>query len=149
MQLMASKRGRYVSIANDMRIATEEVLYNYLWLPLSETQPLPHPGLQMILDKPKQDRRSPSIDDYVQLLWHSGVKDYFQGLGMSDDDVRFLTHENRTTQHFQKLQRARNAAEHEPGDTVDPQTIRQLYAESLGIGRRGVLPELVRLLAKA
>ena len=148
-KFMASTRGRYVGIANDIRIATEEVLYSYLWLPLSRTQPLSHPGLKMILDKPKQDRRSPSIDDYVQLLWHRGVKDYFQGLGMSDGDVKFLTDDNRTTKHLQALQRTRNSAEHEPGDTVDPQTIRQLYAESLGIGRRGVLPELVRLLAKA
>ena len=67
---------------------------------------------------------------------------------MSDDDVRFLTKDNRTTKHLQTLRDTRNAAEHEPGDTVDPQTVRQLYAESLGIGRRGVLPELVRLLAK-
>ncbi len=147
-KFIASTRSRYVAIANDIRIATEEVLYCYLWLPLSETQPLPHPGLQMILDRPKQSRRSPSIDDCVQLLWHSGIKDYLQSLGLSSDDVRFLTEADLTTKHLQTLQRTRNAAEHEPGDTVDPRTVRQLYAESLGIGRRGVLPELVRLLAK-
>ena len=141
-------QSRYAAIANEIRIATEEVLYHCLWLPLSETQRLPHPGLRMILDKPKQDRRSPSIGDYVQLLWNSGIKDYFQDLDLSSDDMRFLTKDNRTTKHLQTIRDARNAAEHEPGDTVDPQTVRQLYTESLGIGRRGVLPELVRLLAK-
>ena len=149
--LISSSRGRYALVANEIRIATEEMLYYYLWLPLSEwigAQRQPPPGWRTILGRPKEGRRSPSIDDYVSLLWHSPIKDYFQTLGMSDDDVQFLTKENRTTKHLQALQRTRNAAEHEPGDTVDPRTVRQLYAESLGIGRKGVLPELVRLLAK-
>ena len=146
--LVSATHGRRSGIVNEIRIATEEVLYCYLWLPLSETQPLPHPGLKMILDKPKQERHSPNIGDYVQLLWHSRIKDYFQNLGMSDDDVRFLTEEDLTTKHLQSLQRTRNAAEHEPGGTIDLERIRQLYAESLGIGCRGVLPEFVRLLAR-
>lgn len=48
-----------------------------------------------------------------------------------------------------RLRRARNAAEHEPGHEADHAALRDLYAEAVGIGRKGVLPELARLLAKA
>ena len=148
--MVSSTLGRRAGILNETRIATEEVLHRYLWIPLSEWaagQRSLHPGVKQILDKPEQSRRSPGIDDYVQLLWHSGAKDYFQSLGLSDDDVRFLTRENRTTKHLQTLQRTRNTAEHEPGSAISPSEVRDLYAESLGIGRKGILPELLRLLA--
>ena len=148
--LVTATQSRLAGIANEIRIATEEVLHQYLWLPLSDwagkQRPL-HPGLKMILDKPTQQRRSPSIDDYVQLLWHRETKTYFQSLGLSENDVQFLTRESRTTKHLQTLQHTRNAAEHEPGAAINPSAIRNLYAESLGIGRKGVLPALLRLLA--
>ncbi len=147
---VSSTLGRRAGILNEIRIATEEVLHRCLWLPLSKwavgQRPL-HPGVKEILGKPEQLRRSPSIDDYVQLLWHSEAKAYLQNLGLSEDDVRFLTRENRTTKHLQTLQRARNTAEHEPGSAISPSEVRDLYAESLGIGRKGILPELLRLLA--
>lgn len=148
--MVSSTLGRRAGILNEIRIATEEVLHRYLWIPLFEwaaAQRSLHPGVKEVLGKPEQSRRSPSIDDYVQLLWHSGAKDYFQSLGLSDDDVRFLTRENRTTKHLQTLQRTRNTAEHEPGSVISPSEVRDLYAESLGIGRKGILPELLRLLA--
>ena len=148
--LVSSTHGRRSGVANEIRIATEEVLYHYLWLPLSgwagKQRPLPK-GLKMILDKPTQQRRSPSINDQVDLLWHSETKAYFQSLGLSENDVQFLTKENRTTQHLKNLQRTRNTAEHEPGSNISSAKIRNLYAESLGIGRKGVLPELLHLLA--
>ena len=148
--MMSSTLGRRAGILNEIRIATEEVLHRYLWTPLSEwaaAQRSLHSGVKEILGRPEQSRRSPIIDDYVQLLWHSGARDYFRSLGLSDDDVRFLTRENRTTKHLQTLQRTRNTAEHEPGSAINPSEVRDLYAESLGIGRKGILPELLRLLA--
>ena len=150
--MVSSTLGRRAGILNEIRIATEEALQQYLWRPLSkwaESQRSLYPGVKQILDKPVHQRRSPSIDDYVQLLWHSGTKGYLQSVGLSNEDMQFLTKENRMTKFLQTLQHTRNVAEHEPGSTLDPAAIRNLYAEALGIGRKGVLPELVRLLATA
>lgn len=134
------------AVFNELRIATEEVLNRYLWQPVSEwamEQPSPIRGTANILKQARDGE--PSLDDLVQLLWSDGVKDYLRSIGVDDEGVRFLTKEKRMTDHLQRLQRSRNKAEHEL-DSAGNANPRDLYAESLGIGRKGVLPEILRLL---
>ncbi len=64
--VVSATHGRHASIANEIRIATEEVLHQYLWLPISqwaEGQGSPQRGLQTILEEPSDRGRSPGIGD--------------------------------------------------------------------------------------
>ncbi len=145
---------RYSGIANEIRIATEEVFYYNLWEPLDEWADKNRSDstrLRFVLDEPQQSRRSPnpSISDYITLLEHSDIKAYFRSLGLSDNNVRFLTKDKRTVKNLKTLRDLRNKAEHNPNPAVGPDRIRAIYAQFLGIGRQGVLPELLRLLTAA
>ena len=140
---------RGAGVFNELRIATEEVLHRYLWQRVSEWvkhQSPPLRGVAVVLERP--GRHAPGLDDFVQLLHTDGVKDYLRSVGMDKPDIDFLTKEKRTAAYLERLQHARNPAEHQPGYAPAPADIRALYAEALGIGRKGVLPELLRLLAR-
>lgn len=147
--LVSATHSRHALIVNELRIAVEETLHDSLWKPLSEwaaTQRPPDTGLRAVLDKPEQQHRAPGLDDYIQLLWHRGPKAYLEQLGMPDDNVQLLTNPKRATRDLRELQRVRNRAEHEPRAAIGAAEARSLYAKFLGIGRKGVLPELVRVL---
>ena len=143
---------RSAGIFNELRIATEGVLHRYLWQPVSEWakgQSPPPGGIEAVLARPGQERRAPGLSDMVQILLRTnGVKDYLRSIGVDKPGMDFLTKEKRTVEHLDKLRRARNPAEHEYGYSPNPAEVRTLYAESLGIGRKGVLPEMLRLLTR-
>ena len=65
-------------------------------------------------------------------------------MGFAGGDLSFLTKGAPTL--LRQLRNNRNKVEHEPDAGVDLNDIRYLYQAHLGIGRRGVIPELVRLL---
>ena len=142
---------RRAGIFNELRIATEEVLHRHLWQPVSEWakgQSTPPRGVAAVLAKPGEERRAPSISDLIQLLFTYGVRDYLRSIGVDDEGIRFLTKEKQAAGYLQRLRRERNRQEHEQGYASDPAVIRALYAEALGIGRKGVLPEMLRLLTR-
>lgn len=149
-QMFATGSSRRAGILNELRIATEEVLHRYLWLPVSEWaegQGAAQRRFSETLAELKGKRLNPGLDDFVQLLYTDGVKDYLRSVGVDDEGVRFLTKETRTANYLKALQGSRNTAEHGYGYAPDPHAIRALYAEALGVGRKGVLPEMLRLLA--
>ena len=64
--------------------------------------------------------------------------------GVDEKGLQFIKQQAAKT--LWRLRQARNAAEHDPGHEADLAKIRDRYAEAVGIGREGVLPELARLL---
>ena len=141
------------TVLNPLHRATEGILYRYLWLPLmqyADEQQLSKQDLHGFLTiSDSLGKSAPGLKDYRQVLWTKAAKIYFNRLGIIDgsDDMRFLTNERRAPLHLQDLLNARNMVEYPTDAPIDPSAIRNLYAESLGIGRKGVLPELLRLLA--
>lgn len=124
---------RLRTILNPLQRATENILYYHLWTPLPETL------------KVKVKNQYPGLTEYISLLSRRATKDYFRELGITTGDRSFLT---RACRHLRHLRDVRNKVEHEPDSSVETDEIRKLYADFLGIGCRGVLPELVRILAK-
>ena len=142
---------RREGIFNELRIATEEVLLRCLWQPVSEWakgQGADQSRLRATLAELNRKRSGPGLDAFVQLLYADGVKGYLRSIGVDDDGIQFLTKEKRTADYLRRLQHDRNTAEHEYNHIPGVTEIRALYAEALGIGRKGVLPELLRLLAR-
>ena len=154
--LMSSTSSRYALVANEIRIATEEILNEYLWKPLNawaeRQQDYPHAPFSGIR-RAKEFLRmrgddAPSLGDYANLvLMDVGtsrfLKDEFQTVKKDEEFIR-----QRLPKSLKRLLTVRNPGEHELGHDSERATIRDLYAESLGIGGKGVLPDLVRLLAK-
>ena len=85
--------------------------------------------------------------DYITALKDVGAKDFLRDdLRLKDSDEQFIRQHG--VKHFKRLSPLRNDAEHEHERTPDRKEVDALYAEALGIGQRGVLPELVRLLSR-
>ena len=144
--------GRRTGFLNELRVATEEVLHHHFWKPFiewAEGQGIigeqRFTGLRRVRERLAQRNRSPSLRDYITALEDVGAKDFLRDdLELKDSDEQFIR--QRGVKHFKRLSPLRNDAEHER--TPDRKEVGALYAEALGIGQRGVLPELVRLLSK-
>ena len=142
-----------LTILNPLQRATERVLYDFLWIPLmkyADNREIPADVSSGILTIRKNlGTHAPGLTHYWQVVWTKMARSYFHDLGIMDksDDMRYLTDENRMPKHLQTLLDARGRAEY-PGSSVKPAEVRSLYSEFLGIGRKGVLPELLHLLVR-
>ena len=150
-----SDSGRTAAILNELRIAAEELLHSRLWEPLIawadeqkdyRTSP-DFSQVRVVREEPR--RESLGLEWYERLLLDDVAVGRFlrDELGVSKDDLA-QTIRQRTLKYFKGLRAARNAAEHNPGHEADLAKIRGIYAEAVGIGRKGVLPELARLLGR-
>lgn len=147
--------GRTAAILNELRIAAEELLRYRLWEPLiawadeqeEYRESADFSQLRFIREEPR--RESLGLEQCERLLRDDVAVGRFlrDELGVSKDDLA-QTIRQRALKYFGRLRAARNAAEHDPGHEADSAKIRGLYAEAVGIGRKGVLPELARLLGK-
>lgn len=146
--------GRTAAILNELRIAAEELLRYRLWEPLiawaDEQADYPtSPDFSQVRSIREEPRRESSdLSKYERLLSDRiGVGRFLREQADVDEKgLRFI--KQQASKHLERLRRARNAAEHDPGHEADPAVVRRRYAESVGIGRKGVLPELARLLGE-
>ena len=139
-----STYGRRAAVLNELRIAMEEVLHHYFWEPLVEWarrqqgyQAGPDFRGTRITQEHLGNKR-PSLDNYEkEVLPDMGTRHFLREIGLNEESLYFKG-------YIERLRKTRNIAEHTP----DRAEVDALYAEALGIGQRGVLPELVRLLSK-
>ena len=146
--------GRTAAILNELRVALEELLHDRLWEPFvawAQEQPDYSVGadfsqVRFVRQQPRGD--SPGLETYESLMRDDVAVGRFlhEQVGLDEDGLRFIR--QQAAKRLGRLRRARNAAEHEPGHEADHAALRDIYAEAVGIGRKGVLPELARLLAK-
>lgn len=144
--------GRTAAILNELRIAAEELLRYRLWEPLiawaEEQADYPtspnFSQLRFIREEPR--RESLGLEQCERLLSDRiGVGRFLQEqAGVDEKGLRFI--KQQASKHLRRLRQARNAAEHNPGHEANLAKLRDLYAEAVGIGRKGALPELARLL---
>ena len=138
---------RLAQILNPLQRATEDTLYRHLWQPLAEwtrTKPEYSRYPEALLNK--HGKQYPGLTEYIDLLRSASGKSYLATLGFADKDLKFLSRDVPTL--LQNLRKNRNRVEHEPDSGVALNDVRNLYQAYLGIGRRGLIPELVRLLGK-
>lgn len=149
---MSGGAGRTAAILNELRIAAEELLRYRLWEPLiawaDEQADYPSPDFAEIrFARERAHRKSPSLETYEPLLCDGiGVGRFLrEQAGVDEKGLKFI---KDAANSLRRLRQARNAAEHNPDHEANLAKIRDLYAEAVGIGRKGVLPELARLLGK-
>ena len=139
-----STYGRRAAILNELRIAMEEVLHHHFWKPLVEWargQQGYEAGPDFRGTRTTQGHlgsKRPSLDNYEkEVLPDMGTRRFLREIGLNGESPDFKG-------YIERLRKTRNTAEH----TADRAEVDALYAEAVGIGQRGVLPELVRLLGK-
>ena len=139
---------RLLQILSPLQRATEDTLYHCLWQSLVEwveTKPEYSDYRRGLLSR--AGKQYPGLTEYLDVLGSTVGKGYLGTLGFSSEDLKFLSRDVPTL--LRKLRHNRNKVEHEPDSGVNLNDIRGLYRAYLGIGRRGVIPELVRLLGRA
>ena len=151
--LNAVNEGVPISIFIDLSSAVEGVLQRFVWEPASEwaaKQSSLDPEMKKALDAldAEDEGEEPPLEAYARLLRSKGLRDYLRSRGVSKQDIHALTQDNWVAKHLDALLReyrklARQAQHYAPGDAH----LLDLYAQSIGIGRKGVLPELLRVLA--
>lgn len=138
---------RLLQILSPLQRATEHTLYLYLWQPLVEwavTKPdySGYPGRLLA----KSGKQFPGLTEYLDVFGSIAGKGYLGTFDFASEDLKFLSEDVPTL--LRSLRRNRNKVEHEPDSGVDLNHIRDLYRAYLGIGRQGVIPEMVRLLGR-
>ena len=136
---------RLSQILSPLQRATENTLYNHLWRPFvqwTRTKPefFEYPE-RLLAESGKQH---PGLTEYIKTLLSIQGKSYLRTLGLGRKDLRYLSKRIPTLLRY--LRHNRNKVEHEPSACVDLNEVRDIYRAYLGIGRRGVIPEIVRLL---
>ena len=141
-------RNKALLVLDQLQVATEDVLYHYLWKPL----------LRWVDTEPRQDigelnearnnllpDSKPVLSRYTKILESDGGVANYLCKHFAESDAQFVKHEAKSC--FKVLLNARNKARH---STKPPSLneLRSIYAEFMGLGRDrlAILPELVRIL---
>ena len=88
--------------------------------------------------------RSLGVRDYINICELRSMPSLLSDRNLTDDEIKFMTED--LPSGMRNLVRARNPAEHETGTSlIPPALVDSAYRLFLGIGRPGVLPQLVRI----
>ena len=128
---ISTQRMSREAILNDLLRATEEICY---WF------------LPKLLDKAHHQFRD-SLDashvrDFVRICEQGIFRD-----DLDEREVKFLTGELPAS--MRQLTDARNRAEHDRAEPASRESVEPAYRLFLGLGRKGILPELARIKCKA
>ncbi len=136
------EKGRPESILNELLRATEEMCYEFIWKPLSESR---ESSLEFLkFEARATDRHStPSSRHYVDLCKQRFLHDHLRRQKLAEEEFRLLT--VTLPNLLGQLIDRRNPADHETGGTTPHETVEDCYKTFLGIGKMGVLPELARI----
>ena len=149
----SSKWGRVEGIANELRIATEEVLCSLVWDPLCRwtdtraTKTLQLLEFQNIREEQSKRRKAPTLAVLKQVLRTEALRRFLIEESFPKEDQRFLREE--LPEHLRRLRIRRSAAEHDIGRSWHRGDVAPLFRIFLGVGCEGVLPRLARMLADA
>ena len=134
--------GRRESIVNELRVASEEFCYRFIWQPMSESK---ESSLHFLkFEANATDRHStPSSRDFVRLCRQPFFRDHLRRHNLAANDIQFLREELPNL--IKQLLDYRNPAEHEIEGTTTEDVIADCFRTFLGIGKDGVLPRLARI----
>ena len=149
----STRVGRAERMANELRIATEEVLWLLLWEPLCKWEDNPQLPLNLkLLDfhKIRQEQsesgNAPNLTTYLKVLKTEAFHEFLAKESSYTKESSFFREE--LPKHLARLRDARNEGEHEIGGVRQAAEVRSLFREWLGVGSRGILPRLAGMLAE-
>ncbi len=146
----APRAGNVGSVLEDLRIATEEVLYELFWRPcykwLDNKKSLDDPrllDLHTIREELNQNNKQPSLVEFEWMLGSESFKIFCETLTLDKEQREFVL--RNLPEALKELRRERRRAAHSIGRVIRRGEVSRLYSGFLGIGRYGVLPRLIDL----
>lgn len=146
---VSSTHGRRSALLNELKVATEQLLFDRLWEPFwawHTTQIGRADAFKRVTDlrdKLNHDRHAPAMSDY-RVLWEDrSVKEHLLGRGLADTEISSL---RKALRELYAGLRLRGTAEHEPDASISSRELGSAYAIAVGIGKGGVLPLIAKLL---
>ena len=131
------------SLLNELLIAAAEMCYAFIWDPLLDEEIASEGLLIEIEGRMAEDgRQQPKMKDFLAICDHRLFREFLKRRGLDRGEIQFMSEDLPVA--IRQLRRARNDAVHELRSSVPQGKIEELYWKFLGIGRPGVLPELVR-----
>lgn len=143
------KSGRADRIFNELRIATEEVLYCLFWKSLCEwmdTRRITDPKLldfQRIREAVSEANKQPSLVEFERMIRSSALREFLKLLPISDADSKFVLEE--LPRALKQLRSYRRSAEHDLQCFREPKEIASIFKEFMGIGYKGIFPRLLEV----
>ena len=135
-------RVRRESILNELLRATEEMCELFVFQPLMNEERTISPILS-IEAKVADRRRSLGVREYIDICKLPSLPSLLSDRSLADGEIRFMTEDLPAS--MRNLADARNPAEHDTGASIPMALVESAYQLFLGIGRKGVLPELARI----
>jgi len=137
------------AILNDLLRATESMCSRFIWQPLANSKINSREFLHFLRrdsEIAENSRRSqPEVRDFIWACEQPFFLEFIKQQSLSDD-VAFLREDLPSA--MRQLANARGAAEHDTGNSTSTDIIESSYQLFLGIGRKGILPELARIGSK-
>ena len=134
--------GAIQMVLNEILRATETACHKFIREPLADNVGEVH--LRDLLQPIQTSHfinRALSIRDYIRLCESKCFRDFLGRRHVPQDDTLFLTQDLPAA--MRKLADARNRAEHEHETTWYRADVEEYFGGFLGIGQKGILPELV------
>ena len=132
------------AVLNDLQVAAEVMCHFFIWEPLLKSK-----GDQRLLKILAKDRelrdesRFPTISNYAWVCKEQGFRKFIQDKGASCEEKRFL-HQD-LPDALRNLSGFRNPAQHNPEKRMRREEVEPLIQLFLGMGRPGVLRDLVEV----
>jgi len=141
---------RTASILNELRITAEELLLHGLWMPLGqwiERQGGQRRGVEEFLrlkNELVKKGLAPGLFHFERTCRMQITRTFLVQGGVSTGDREWFVGE--LPRSLKRLRKARRSAEHESVNASTRGELRPFVADFVGIGRRGLLPRLAKIL---
>lgn len=150
MHVNSKERGRRSeAVLNELRIAVEEIYDKYIWQSLIAVGPDEwFPELEEFeARRDKISRRphafTPGLGDFLWACKRPFFRKFLEQRQIGGPEIQFLT--QKLPARCQWLRCGRNYAEHSVGRPPSRVAVDDGFKSFLGIGQKGVLPELARI----
>ena len=139
----AQGRMAWDAVLSNLQTATEEMFLKFIFQPLKGGAPTIDQQLLGLLDDVEHSREHSKISYFASVCKNPSFEGFLKRRKIETTDIEFLTRE--LPRKLDRLRIQRNSAEHGTEEAWRREQIRPFFHEFVGIGQRGVLPELARI----
>ena len=139
----AQGRMAWDAVLSNLQIAAEEVFLKFVFQPLKGGVPAIDQQLLGLIDDIEHSRESSKIFYFANVCRNPSFEGFLKRRKIETTAIEYLTRD--LPRKLDRLRIRRNEAEHDAEKAWRREEIRPFFHEFMGIGQRGVLPELARI----
>ena len=139
----AQGRMAWDAVLSNLQTAAEEIFLKFVFQPLKSGAPTIDQQLLGLLENIEHSREHSKVFYFAKVCRNPTFEGFLKRRKVEATDIEFLTHE--LPERLDRLRIGRNRAEHGAEEAWRREQIRPFFHEFMGVGQRGVLPELARI----